>query len=191
MAPSCLHPRLPLAYNVRHLLSAPSTNSANSSADPEDTPSREGNAGQRKACDVQHRFKPHIIGRDANVALGRGSPARATATPAAFFAPAGAAFRLFATASPRTVAVAEGKAHLCHGDDGHAALSDRLAEHGTYSQFIYHLLDRLEVGSRLVVHSTTSLKSCRWDQYWTLTAEPSPLEMLPRPSRQRRPDPTG
>ena len=42
---SCLHPRLPLAYSARHLLSAPSTNSANGSADPEDTPSREGDAG--------------------------------------------------------------------------------------------------------------------------------------------------
>src|SRR5215212_10180824 len=162
MSPSCLHPRPPLAYSARHLLSAPSTNSANGSADPEDTPSREGDAGQRKACDVQHRFKPHIIGRDANVALGRGSPARATATPAAFFAPTGAAFRLFATASPRTVPVAEGKPHLGHGDNGHAALSDRLAKHGTYSQFIYHLLDRLEVRPRLVVHSITFLMSCRW-----------------------------
>src|SRR5215212_5824389 len=144
MSPSCLHPRPPLAYSARHLLSAPSTNSANGSADPEDTPSREGDAGQRKACDIQHRFKPHIIGRDANVALGRGSPARADSTPAAFFAPAGAAFGLFATASSRTVPVAEGKPHLCHGDDGHVALSDRL-----------------EVRPRLVVHSTTSLKSCR------------------------------
>src|ERR671913_1863799 len=164
MPPSCLHPRLPLAYSARHLLSAPSTNSANGSADPEDTPSCEGDAGQRKACDVQHRFKPHIIGRDANVALGRGSPARATATPAAFFAPAGDAFRLFATASPRTVAVAEGKPHLCHGDDGHAALSDRLAEHGTYSQFIYHLLDRLEGRAPSLRSSTPPLKRCCWGQ---------------------------
>src|ERR671910_1154142 len=147
---------LTLSYNARCVSSASLANSANRSANPEDAPGCEGDAGQRKACDVQHRFKPHIIGRDANVALGRGSPARATATPAAFFAPAGAAFRLFATVSPRTVPVAEGKAHLCHGDDGHAALSDRLAQHGTYSQFIYHLLDRLEGGSRLVVHSTTS-----------------------------------
>jgi hypothetical protein len=44
-------------------------------------------------------------------------------------------------APPRTVPVAEGKPHICHGDYGHVALFDRLAEHGTYSQFIYHLLD--------------------------------------------------
>jgi hypothetical protein len=42
--------------------SASLTNSANRFADPEDAPSREGDAGQRKARDVQHRFEPHIIG---------------------------------------------------------------------------------------------------------------------------------
>src|SRR5215216_953010 len=125
-----------------------------------------------------------------NVAFSRGSTTPATATPAAFVS-LGAAFRLLAMAPPRTVPIAEGKPHLCHRDYGHAALADRLSEHGAHSQPIYHLLDRLEVGPRLVVHSTTSLKSRRWDQYLTLTAGPlPPLEMLPRPSRQRRPDPT-
>src|SRR5919112_1950622 len=128
MSPSCLHPRPPLAYSARHLLSAPSTDSANGSADPEHTPSREGDAGQRKACDVQHRFKPHIIGRDTNVAFGRGPAACATATPAASFCRAGAAFGLFATALPRTIPVAESEPHLGHGDYGHVALPDRLAE---------------------------------------------------------------
>src|SRR5215207_8777222 len=149
-----LHPGLPLAYSTRRVPSAPPANSANRPADPEDAPGCEGDAGQRKARDVQHRFVPDLIVGDANVAFCRGPAACATATTAAFLRPR-AAFRLLATATARTVPIAEGKPHLCHGDDGHTALPDRLAEHSSHSQSIYHLLDRLEVRPRLIVHSTT------------------------------------
>jgi hypothetical protein len=97
----CLHPGLPLAYSAQDTRSASTTNSAHRPADPEDTPGREGDAGQRKARDVQHRLEADPIGRDANVACGRGPAARATATPAAFFCP-GSAFCPLARAPNRT-----------------------------------------------------------------------------------------
>src|SRR5215208_686504 len=127
-----LHLGLPLAYSARRVPSAPPANSANRPADPEDAPSREGDAGQRKARNVHHRFEPDLIVGDANVAFGRGPAARATATTAAFLRP-GVAFRLLATPPPRTVPIAEGESHLRHWDDGHAALLDRLAEHSSHS----------------------------------------------------------
>src|SRR5215204_770716 len=116
-------------------LESPSTSPANSAqrpADPEDAPGRKGDPAQRNARDVHHRFELDIIGRDANVAFGSSPAARATATPTAFVH-ARVAPRLLATAQPRTVPIAEGKPHLRHRDDGHAALPDRLAEHGAHS----------------------------------------------------------
>src|SRR5215211_3802323 len=100
-----LYPSFLRGHTRTHPLAAlesPSTSHANCAqrpADPEDAPGRKGDAAERDARDVHHRFEPDIIGRDANVAFGRGPAARATAAPTAFVH-AWVAFRLLATAPP-------------------------------------------------------------------------------------------
>src|SRR5215208_8342507 len=99
-------PGLACAYNARHLRSSSPADSVHHPANPEDAPSREGDAGQHKARNVQHRFKPDFISRDADVASGRGPAACATATPATFVC-YWSALRLLPVAPARTVPIAE------------------------------------------------------------------------------------